>query len=125
MKSDDESSTLLDDSGSYEVWKTSILEDKTGEYELRLRAEDTVLRRFSIQQSDEGTDSDVDFDRYDTDGFMISFKDQTIHSKKIIKSLQIQKNKKFRISIGITKTVFCMQQMKIIRDVSMEHPSII
>ena len=36
MKSDDESSTLLDDSGSYEVWKTSILEDKTGEYELRL-----------------------------------------------------------------------------------------
>lgn len=69
MKSDDESSTLLDDSGSYEVWKTSILEDKTGEYELRLRAEDTVLRRFSIQQSDEDTDSDVDFDRYDTDGF--------------------------------------------------------
>ena len=61
MKSDDESSTLLDDSGSYEVWKTSILEDKTGEYELRLRAEDTVLRRFSIQQSDEDTDSDVDF----------------------------------------------------------------
>lgn len=69
MKSDDESSTLLYDSGSYEVWKTSILEDKTGEYELRLRAEDTVLRRFSIQQSDEDTDSDVDFDRYDTDGF--------------------------------------------------------
>ena len=57
--------------------------------------------------------------------FMISFKDQTIHSKKIIKSLQIQKNKRFRILIGITKTVFCMQQMKIIRDVSMEHPSII
>ena len=28
MKSDDESSTLLDDSGSYEVWKTSIMEDK-------------------------------------------------------------------------------------------------
>ena len=50
MKSDDESSTLLNDIGSYEVWKTSILEDKTGEYELRLRAEDTVLRRFSIQQ---------------------------------------------------------------------------
>ena len=53
MKSDDESSTLLNDIGSYEVWKTSILEDKTGEYELRLRAEDTVLRRFSIQQSDD------------------------------------------------------------------------
>lgn len=69
MKSDDESSTLLDDSGSYEVWKTSILEDKTGEYELRLKAEDTVLRRFSIQQSDEDIDSDGDFDRYDTDGF--------------------------------------------------------
>lgn len=69
MKSDDESSTLLYDSGSYEVWKTSILEDKTGEYELRLRAEDTVLRRFSIQQSDEDIDSDGDFDRYDTDGF--------------------------------------------------------
>lgn len=65
----DESSTLLDDSGSYEVWKTSILEDKTGEYELRLRAEDTVLRRFSIQQSDEDIDSDVDFDSYNTDGF--------------------------------------------------------
>ena len=62
MKSDDESSTLLNDIGSYEVWKTSILEDKTGEYELRLRAEDTVLRRFSIQQSDEDIDSDVDFD---------------------------------------------------------------
>ena len=60
-----------------------------------------------------------------TKDFMISFKDQTIHLKKIIKSLQIQKNKKFRISIGITKTVFCMQQMKIIRDVSMEHPNII
>ena len=93
MKSDDESSTLLNDIGSYEVWKTSILEDKTGEYELRLRAEDTVLRRFSIQQSDEDIDSDVDFDSYNTDGFMISFKDQTIHSKKIIKSLQIQKKR--------------------------------
>ena len=69
MKSDDESSTLLDDSGSYEVWRTSILEDKTGEYELRLRAEDTVLHRFSIQQSDEDIDSDGDFDSYDTDGF--------------------------------------------------------
>lgn len=60
MKSDDESSSLLDDSGSYEVWKTSIMEDKTGEYELRLRAEDTVLHRFSIQQSDEDIDSDGD-----------------------------------------------------------------
>ena len=69
MKSDDESSTLLDDSGSYEVWKTSILEDKTGEYELRLRAEDTVLHRLSIQQPDEDIDSDGDFDSYDTDGF--------------------------------------------------------
>lgn len=125
MKSDDESSTLLDDSGSYEVWKTSILEDKTGEYELRLRAEDTVLRRFSIQQSDEDTDSDVDFDRYDTDGFydIIQRPDNTFEEN--YQKLTDSENKKFRISIGITKTVFCMQQMKIIRDVSMEHPSII
>lgn len=69
MKSDGESSSLLDDSGSYEVWKTSIMEDKTGEYELRLRAEDTVLHRLSIQQPDEDIDSDGDFDSYDTDGF--------------------------------------------------------
>ena len=57
--------------------------------------------------------------------FTISFKDQTIHLKKIIKILQIQKKKKFRISIGITKMVFCMQQIEIIRDVSMEQLSII
>lgn len=125
MKSDDESSTLLDDSGSYEVWKTSIMEDKTGEYELRLRAEDTVLHRLSIQQPMKILIlTEISTVMIPTD-FIISFKDQTIHLKKIIKSLQIQKNKKFRISIGITKTVFCMQQMKIIRDVSMEHPSII
>ena len=126
MKSDDESSTLLNDIGSYEVWKTSILEDKTGEYELRLRAEDTVLRRFSIQQSDEDIDSDVDFDSYNTDGFydIIQRPDNTFE-EKLSKAYRFKKNKKFRISIGITKTVFCMQQMKIIRDVSMEHPSII
>ena len=121
MKSDDESSTLLDDSGSYEVWKTSILEDKTGEYELRLRAEDTVLRRFSIQQSDEDTDSDGDFDSYDTDGFydIIQRPDNTFE-ENYQKLTDSEKQE-----IGITKTVFCMQQMKIIRDVSMEHPSII
>lgn len=125
MKSDDESSTLLDDSGSYEVWKTSILEDKTGEYELRLRAEDTVLRRFSIQQSDEDIDSDVDFDSYNTDGFydIIQRPDNTFEEN--YQKLTDSEKKKLRISIGITKMVFCMQQMKIIRDVSMEHPSII
>lgn len=125
MKSDDESSTLLDDSGSYEVWKTSILEDKTGEYELRLKAEDTVLRRFSIQQSDEDIDSDGDFDRYDTDGFydIIQRPDNTFEEN--YQKLTDSEKKKLRISIGITKMVFCMQQMKIIRDVSMEHPSII
>ena len=68
--------------------------------------------------------TEISTDTIPTD-FTISFKDQTIHLKKIIKSLQIQKKKKLRISIGITKMVFCMQQMKIIRDVSMEHPSII
>lgn len=125
MKSDDESSTLLNDIGSYEVWKTSILEDKTGEYELRLRAEDTVLRRFSIQQSDEDIDSDVDFDSYNTDGFydIIQRPDNTFEEN--YQKLTDSEKKKLRISIGITKTVFCMQQMKIIRDVSMEHPSII
>lgn len=125
MKSDDESSTLLDDSGSYEVWKTSILEDKTGEYELRLRAEDTVLHRLSIQQSDEDIDSDVDFDSYNTDGFydIIQRPDNTFEEN--YQKLTDSENKRFRILIGITKTVFCMQQMKIIRDVSMEHPSII
>ena len=125
MKSDDESSTLLNDIGSYEVWKTSILEDKTGEYELRLRAEDTVLRRFSIQQSDEDIDSDVDFDSYNTDGFydIIQRPDNTFEEN--YQKLTDSEKKELRISIGITKTVFCMQQMKIIRDVSMEHPSII
>ena len=125
MKSDDESSTLLYDSGSYEVWKTSILEDKTGEYELRLRAEDTVLVDFQYSNRMKILiPTEISTDTIPTD-FTISFKDQTIHLKKIIKSLQIQKKKKLRISIGITKMVFCMQQMKIIRDVSMEHPSII
>ena len=69
------------------------MEDKTGEYELRLRAEDTVLRRFPIKQSDEDIDStEISTDTIPTD-FTISFKDQTIHLKKIIKSLQIQKKR--------------------------------
>ena len=94
MKSDDESSTLLDDSGSYEVWKTSILEDKTGEYELRLRAEDTVLHRLSIQQPDEDIDSDGDFDSYDTDGFydIIQRPGQYIR-RKLSKAYRIQKTR--------------------------------
>ncbi len=125
MKSDDESSSLLDDSGSYEVWKTSIMEDKTGEYELRLRAEDTVLHRFSIQQSDEDIDSDGDSDSYDTDGFydIIQRPDNTFEEN--YQNLTDSEKKKFRISIGITKMVFCMQQIEIIRDVSMEQLSII
>ena len=48
--------------------------------------------------------------------FMISFKDQTIHSKKLSKAYRFRKTRNSESQLGITKTVFCMQQMKIIRE---------
>lgn len=63
----DESPTA--DGSSFQEWKDNIADEQTGEYEVRLNAEQVVVDRFEVNSSDEDIDSDMDYDNYDQDGF--------------------------------------------------------
>ena len=79
----------------------------------------------SIQQPDEDIDSDGDFDSYDTDGFydIIQRPDNTFEEN--YQKLTDSEKKEIQDLNWNYKDGLCMQQMEIIRAVSMEQPSII
>lgn len=70
LKSDDDIADLLsDDDGSYTSWKLNITDQKTGDYEIRINAENVVVEKSYGKDSDEDVDSDEGFDSYDKEGF--------------------------------------------------------
>ena len=60
---------FLSNSSSYDEWASNIGIGSTGEYEMRLFAENVVADKFAEKKSDEDIDSDEDFDSYDDTGF--------------------------------------------------------
>lgn len=73
------SAHLPGDDGSYNNWKSNIMDQGTGDYEIRIHAENVVVEKSYGKKSDEDIDSDVDFDSYDKEGFynIIQRKDKT------------------------------------------------
>ena len=80
IRSDDLFSIQISEDGSsYESWKAGIENDTTGEYEVRLSAEDAATNITDAEVSSEDIDSDVGYDSYNEDGFysIIKKKDHT------------------------------------------------
>ena len=70
IRSDDTiAAQFLSNSSSYDEWASNIGIGSTGEYEMRLFAENVVADKFAEKKSDEDIDSDEDFDSYDDTGF--------------------------------------------------------
>ena len=54
---------FLSNSSSYDEWASNIGIGSTGEYEMRLFAENVVADKFAEKKSDEDIDSDEDFEK--------------------------------------------------------------
>ena len=73
------SANLPGDDGSYDNWKLNIMDQGTGDYEIRINAENVIVEKSYGKDSDEDVDSDEGFDSYDKEGFynIIQRKDKT------------------------------------------------